>query len=407
LGREHQDQERFQEAAAQYRRVLKIDPNNIRAQLRLAGCLNIEGLREEALVHISLGEAALEEKLRYVTSAYASTEADENDEANLIVRDLKTLLRQTSETRDQIQLRLLFAEASTRKISRQQVEQIIPAVGEGERVRIGVLITLWKRPGLAGLVLSRCKSIKEKLSPLLDLEVMVVGSEGEASRVLAAANGFEYLECNNNPLGAKYNAGLRALKERDVDAVVLVGSDDFVDHRLFSTYAAGLRAGYALLGILDMYLLDLENLRTCYWRGYGPRGGRQGESLGLGRCISRSLLDQVNWTLWDDTLNRGLDGSMIERLASHLLASPERFPLGTFSIREHGISAIDVKSDVNLWSFDEMVSALPDVHYLRPIAFLDEHFETEEARRLLAMSEGANRISQLLRSSPEPKNLAA
>jgi hypothetical protein len=301
----------------------------------------------------------------------------------------------------------MFSEAASRKITRQQVEQFLPAVREGERVRIGVLITLWKRPGLADLVLSRCKSIKEKLSPLVDLEVLVVGSEGEASRVLAAANGFEYLECVNNPLGAKYNAGLRVLKDRDVDAVVLVGSDDFVDHQLFSTYAAGLRAGYALLGILDMYLFDLENLRTCYWPGYGPKGGRQGESLGLGRCISRPLLDQVNWTLWDDALNRRLDGSMIEHLAPHLLASPERFPLGTFSIREHGISAIDVKSDINLWSFDEMVSALQDVHYLQPIAFLDEHFETDEAGRLLSMSEGANRISQLLTNAPERKNLAA
>ncbi len=386
---------RTEQAMEYYERVLTIDEEDFRARLNIASILNDDGRREEALRHVVHAKSNLERQVQAfaIAKPQGGTTAGET---HALLADLRVLLEQVNRTHDQIRLRLMFADSAGRRIDRAEVERRLPTLGKGKRIRIGVLVTLWKRHALADLVLSRCRSIRDNLAPIVELELMAVGSEGEVSRSLAERNGFGYLERPNNPLGAKRNAGLRALKRFDLDAVAFVDSDDFVNERLFTTYAIGLQAGYAVLGLLDMYVLDLDTLRACYWPGYGPKGGREGETLGLGRCVNRALLDRLDWKLWDDTLNRRLDGSMIEHLASEVVANPEQFPLGTISIREHDVTAVDVKTGTNLWSFDHMIAVLRTPQHVPPVDLIERFFTEPEAARMLSMSAAANQVTSWL-----------
>ena len=227
---------------------------------------------------------------------------------------------------------------------------------------LGVLTCLWQRPALTDVVLRWYQHLKSDLSEQLDLELLAVGSEGAASRALAEDNGFAYVEHPNAPLGAKWNAGLAALRERQPDAVVIVGSDDLVSGNLFILYADRIARGCQYLGLTDMYFLDLASRRLCFWPGYPP-GGRHGETLGLGRCLHADLLDVHDWRLWEDGLRMGLDGSMTRRLAPQLRAEPQRWNAVAFRCLDHGIGALDIKSGLNLWSFARVVGAC-EVQYM-------------------------------------------
>lgn len=404
---ENEKRDNTQAAMEDYEHVLAIDENDLRARLNLATLRNAEGSREDALEHLVIVKTALETQVEVITAGGHDLAESINETPAALLDNIRVVLEHATLLHDQIKLRLMFAEAASRRIERSKVERHLPALAQGKPIRIGVLVTLWKRHALADLVLSRCNSIREQLAPLVELELTAVGSEGETSRRLAEQNGFRYIEQPNDPLGAKRNAGLRTLADRDLDAVAFIDSDDFVSERLFTTYAVALRAGYAVLGLLDMHILDLESLRACYWPGYGPKGGRKGETLGMARCVNRDLLDRLDWNLWENSLNRRLDGSMVEHLAAHLLDDPDQFPIGTISTLEHGITAIDVKTHTNLWSFDQMVSGVESVHQIAPMELLKDHFSDREAGRLLSMSDAANQVSRLLAAGSEIDGLAA
>ena len=218
---------------------------------------------------------------------------------------------------------------------------------------LALLTCLWQRHALTDLVLGWYHRVQRELSGRCDLALLAVGSEGATSRSLAADNGFEYIEFPNSPLGAKWNAGLAALAEQRPDAVVISGSDDVLSVNLFERYAEAITSGTKYLGLHDMYFLDLLTRRFCFWPGYGP-GPRQGDPLGLGRCLHVDLLDEVNWQLWDPHLNRSLDASMSKRLAP-LLEDGDRWPSKILRCRQLGAGAVGMKSTVNIWSFFAVV----------------------------------------------------
>lgn len=382
------------------RTLLVRDDRNAFAHFQMARLLNTAAQRDEAVRHLHRAAALFEEKAERLRSAALA----DHPEAERAAQALVSLEEGAEKARDgaeAIALRIRFSEALAHGFSPGFAARREQIVRDGRRLRLGVLITLWRRHEIADLVLARCNAVRQRLHPLLDLELCAVGSEGEASRDLAERNGFHYMEMPNDPLGAKRNAGLASMERHDLDAVVFIDSDDFIDESLFLSHAAALHEGYALLGLQDWHMLDLESLRACYWGGYGMRGGRHGEPLGLGRCIHRDLLDRVGWKLWDDALNSGLDNSMVHRLAPLLNAEPDRYRLGVFNAQEHGICAVDVKSSENIWSFDHMAQAREGVRYVAPARLLAEYFSMEEAHRLLALSPDAQRLAALAAGTAE------
>ncbi|KAI0567212.1 hypothetical protein FGB62_4g062 [Gracilaria domingensis] len=178
----------------------------------------------------------------------------------------------------------------------------------------------------------------------------------------------------NSPLGAKHDKGLASLRDFYVnkssgqeealpDAVTIFGSDDVVNKEFFLQVRDLLRRtpGVHVVGLEDLYFHDLKTKRLVYTRGYKSFQVPISGTLGCGRVYSWAILEDLDWHLWDNDRERGLDQSAVRNVLN-------RFPLiGEVSVAlfgaQQGIVAIDIKSDgydtgTNIWRFDEVIAAV-------------------------------------------------
>ena len=203
---------------------------------------------------------------------------------------------------------------------------------------------MWQRPALTRLVLKSYAAWRRTFEGVVEFEMVCVGSEGEASRNLVERAGWRYVEHENQPLGAKWNAGLEPFKELNIDALIIVGSDDVMSEGVVPFYLERLAEGEHAVGFSDMYALDLGTLEALYWEGYAEDSPRAGDTIGLGRCLSAEVLKRTKWTLWEDELNKTLDSSMTRTLRA--LNPPQE--ISSYVSRDLGFTLIDLKSSVNL-----------------------------------------------------------
>ena len=183
--------------------------------------------------------------------------------------------------------------------------------------RICLLTTIWGRDELTAAFLEHINFLKEELSEY-EVTCVVVGSEGRKSEQLVVNSGNEYLEFENLPLSKKWDSGLQYTERFDPDVVIVVGSDDFLSPSTVLSLVGSIAEGRLMVGLMDMQILDLEKTRFMHWHGYSVSDKiRTWETIGLGRCLSRKLLDKVGFSIWgEESINRGLDGLMTRKLAS-------------------------------------------------------------------------------------------
>ena len=135
------------------------------------------------------------------------------------------------------------------------------------------------------------------------------------------------------PLGKKKNAGLIAAQQIDFDYLMEIGSDDLVTNELLNQYL-DYCGKYDFFGISDAAYIESET-------GYCRRLTTNNSTYGAGRMISRKVLEAMNWKLWDDKLNRGLDNNSVRAIQSKGFEYVKVQPM-----EKPGI--IDVKSNENI-----------------------------------------------------------
>ena len=205
-----------------------------------------------------------------------------------------------------------------------------------------VMTTIWKRHELTRVVLEHYARIRDDLGGIV---LVAAGSEGEASERLARDAGWEYVETPNRPLGSKHNTALAAARVRDPRGVVVIGSDSLIPRSAFEDeYAAAGRG--SLLGFRGAAWLNLPTGECLRWPGY--TGARAGHPLGTGRYYGADALDSLDWTLWPAAAEKSLDSRAMKRLA--------RKGWSEWGVVEGW--PVNVKSDVNVWSWEHIVSHL-------------------------------------------------
>jgi hypothetical protein len=215
------------------------------------------------------------------------------------------------------------------------IQELEPIVSD-EDIKLCVVTGMWKRPEVFKIFGKHYKK--------LGIDVIVVGSEGEASKNLAESFGFIYIEHPNQPLGSKMNATIREALKRDYTHVICVGSDDLLSKELIDEYVKLIRKGYHFIGVTDFYFYDLESGKASYWGGYREIY-RKNHTVGAGRVLSRKMIESWGGVVWGCSDNRYLDTSMQKKLFR------SEFPKFTFSLKEKGLLAVDIKSDVNMTPF--------------------------------------------------------
>ena len=210
----------------------------------------------------------------------------------------------------------------------------------------GILTTLWKRHAIARIVLEHYAHLD--LSPVHSVR-LAVGSEGDVSRSLAEQAGWEYLEHDNLPLSDKWNAGMAALRDR-VDAVLIVGSDDIMTANAIRLSLSHIDLGADVVGLKDLYYYDTRNRQAYYGERHNP---------GAGMIATSDVLDRVNWQPWDLGLNRYLDKSFTNRMQTK--AYPCKFKY-IQNCREQAADLVDIKTDTNMWSVEQLAEATGRVY---------------------------------------------
>lgn len=184
------------------------------------------------------------------------------------------------------------------------------------------LIPLWQRTQLEEVVLKNLCRFKENYS----LDIHCIVSEIQAIR-LCTQLGISYTIFENDPVGRKWNAGLLAIKDKEWENLCVIGSDDIVLEELFIQYE-NIHDDVAQFDGLAFYISKRDKFKN--YRGY----------VGAGRKIKRSVIEALDYHLWDDTKSRGLDTSAELRLNDF-----------GFTIKPYTANSpvlIDIKTDVNI-----------------------------------------------------------
>lgn len=143
-------------------------------------------------------------------------------------------------------------------------------------------------------------------------KVICIGDSFD-EQLVCTYEGAEFIKHPNEPLGKKWNAGFAAAKKHEPDAVLFVGSSDWISDNWIEKLSP-LMDSYDMVGKPDFNLLDIgETYRFCSWRGYG-KGPRENEPIGIGRLISARILEKLKWQPIDPALNNSMDYSMYKRV---------------------------------------------------------------------------------------------
>lgn len=200
-------------------------------------------------------------------------------------------------------------------------------------------------------------------------KVICVGDSME-EKILCESEGAEFVMHQNNPLGKKWNAGFKAAKRYNPDACLFVGSSDWVsDNWLEETTPYIMENKADLIGKPDFFLLDIgKEYRFCHWQGYG-KGPREKEPIGIGRLLSKRILDKMNWEPIQETLNNSIDWSMYQ----NILRAGGRVEL----ISYNNIQSLSISTDrwPNMHKFeDHYFNKLPSMRISKFIEWLDNRF---------------------------------
>ncbi|KMW70860.1 tetratricopeptide repeat protein, partial [Limnoraphis robusta] len=340
---------RLDEAAEGYRKAVALNPS-------------------AAWSHFNLGEAL--EKLGKTEEAIASYQQA------VQLNPKSSLLQKTGDkvAKGSMQIRRLVATRVIEKIWKPNfildsyICQSQENFAKTKRKSINTIVILtcvWKRPELVKIVLSYYSHLKRELAGKIKLELLAVGSEGKTSRHLCKQCGFDYVEYANSPLSAKWEYGLNQCASYDPDAVIVVGSDDLISQSLIEFYNIKLQENLVFCGLKDGYFFDLANESLILWTGYNVRADptRVGETIGMGRCLSRTLLDKLEFSIWRGLdIDRGLDGAMTRKLVQLGLQFLEyddcviaqigdhtlRIGHCGFKMAEIGAYAVDIKVSENI-----------------------------------------------------------
>ena len=152
-----------------------------------------------------------------------------------------------------------------------------------------VIIPIYKRVPLA----LRCVNRLLEQSKRIDFDVVLVGVKDDLKHF---SNDCIKLE-HDNPVSNKLNYALQHCK--DYDKVMIWGSDNFASdnaiNRLFKSKSK-------VVGYDSIYF---HSVKTGKW----SRFKQKSMTIGVGRTYKKSVLQALDYKLYDEGLNKGLDSN--------------------------------------------------------------------------------------------------
>ena len=273
---------------------------------------------------------------------------------------------------------------------------------KSKKLNLVMLTCVWKRPKLTKIIMSYYSKLKEEVRDTVNLEFVAVGSEGKKSRTICEDAGFHYYEYENQPMSKKWQHGLEMTEKFNPDGVIIMGSDDIITKEIINFYVEKINLGYLLIGIKDFYIYESSIKKLAHWRGYGELNDahRMDETIGLGRCLARPLLDKIKFDVWSGLeLKRNLDGAMTNRLkefgifpvsednCSIIIHNGKILRIGHigYKLNEMNGFAIDIKSKTNVTNFERYLDRDPESVTFVEGEILKEYIYEDTIEEIMAL----------------------
>jgi hypothetical protein len=254
-------------------------------------------------------------------------------------------------------------------------------------------LAVWKRPEITEL----CFMGLKRLMGHCKGSAFAVISEKSMIPLCRKYN-IDFCEHENQPLGMKKNFGLNELMKKDFDYLIELGSDNLILDEMIDRYIPLMKSGIDYFGGTKLLFIDSTD-GNC--REYEAVENQYGYGFGLGRCVSKRLLEkvaakikiQVHETCWngDDIFYGGSIGWASEKVAKILHGSKlatiqdSKFTYKLWTdeaqrmldndsnarIMAHGFKYVpvetpeplmaDLKSDENIWTFNHEIGIKGDL----------------------------------------------
>ena len=240
-------------------------------------------------------------------------------------------------------------------------------------MKLGIHSAFWGRWELAQIFLDHCSTLA-----LEGVEIVFAGAysyDGNDWKGALDAHGWRSVDVPNRPLGRKLNAALALLD--DCDAVMHLGSDDFISRGWFRYACRGIERTQ-MLGTSSGYFYSPVVNRLIYLKG---------ARMGAGRVYRADILKAVKWSLWNPGLDKSLDRSATERLGWAIPGWEDHETVE--DMRAKNAMLVDVKigdptqKNDNIWSFHEVLGHHGDNYDCDP-GLLDRYLGKETAERIRA-----------------------
>lgn len=179
------------------------------------------------------------------------------------------------------------------------------------KIKIGIATPAYKRYNLLEKYCIYINEIKN-FAKKDNIEIIpILISDDKKIKKISIKNKIECLGSENIPLSTKWNNGISYFEDKNVDAVLILGSDNFVSYEIIKIYKeAILDENIDILGFKDIYYWN-DN-RGYYFGGY--TNNRRGEPIGAGRLLKKSALKVMSWKPWDVRKSKGLDRALNNRI---------------------------------------------------------------------------------------------
>ncbi len=222
---------------------------------------------------------------------------------------------------------------------------------QSKKIHVAFISCSYKRPDISEIFKKNLLNLQRFFNDDCVFTNIMVDSENTNYEVFANHPDFMYMDHDNFPISDKWQATLKPLQNGIFDYVFIIGSDNTIDESIFEQYLIQMRKGVDIIGITDMYIYDLIDKEMYYWPGYPKKHKRHGETIGLGRCFSKRVLQQMNYQLWDSGLNKGLDSNMRKNMEKVL---DDSFTKYEFSSKPFGV-ACDIKGGFNISELEDFL----------------------------------------------------
>jgi len=237
----------------------------------------------------------------------------------------------------------------------------------------GIITISHNRPNVLRLWCAQIKRLRERLETYIPAVVV----SDEADKCICNEYKVWHITQQNDPATEKFNRAFKYMQSQNVDAVMTLGSDDIISCGFYTKTLAELDKGADYVGTRVFY----------FYCGQGLERGKMvkldtPQTKGIGRTVTKVILDQCDWRLWWDDKwdNPDYKGKKERNSGMDAVAT---YNIVKYAKKKAIIEDIivDVKTRQNLNSFKIWSKRLPQVD---PQMFYDVISE-EEKQILLAL----------------------